>query len=344
MRTFHKRTLIILGLFIAILLTGAPAQAIPVEVVNDSSWTSIKGLIESSKQTIEQTKITMSSEMSRLEQIAEHAKTAKRWADEVAQYTRVISEDIRRFTSLKGILEVAEERLGLDEDTLKALSDIGETIRACYALKEQFESLVYTRLKMIENLYKRAKLGIFNPAQDLQDLDDYLRSGIGRSAARVVASRERLAQLDSELETWIYEWNQARKELAYKQSELNNIVKKLKEEGALSSDIRERTVSDKGERDKRDRWSGKRRENQSADAIATALVNKNLVEGQIGALNTRIADLIEKINQRYQRYHMTFDERKAKVNDIREAVRGWEAMIESKKQAIQEMVNPHRAP
>lgn len=331
----------IIGLLIGVLLTGMTAQAIPVEVVNDSSWTSIKGLIESTKQTIEQTRIVATGEMSRIEQLAEHAKNAKRWMETVEHYSKVITEDIRRFTSLKGILEVAEERLGLDDDTLKALADIGQTIRACFALKAQFESLIHTRLKMIENLYQRAKNGIFNPAQDLEDLDEYLRSGIGRNAERIIRSRQRLAELDNELETWIFDLQQARAELASKQAELTEIKKKLEEEGTLSKGIRARRVNETGERE------GprlKRRENQSAEAINSLLVNKNLVEGQINDLNKRIADLLEKINKRYQIYHMKFDEAKAKVSDFREAVLGWEKMIESKQKAIMEMVNPHDAP
>lgn len=341
MRKPSRLTQTILGLLIGILLTSTTAQAIPVEVVHDNSWTSLKQVIEATKQTIEQTKLTANSELSRIEQLAEHAQTAKRWLETVEHYTKVINEDIRRFTSLKGILEVTEEKLGLDDDTLKALADIGQTIRGCFALKQQFESLIHTRLQMIENLYKRAKNGIFNPAQDLEDLDEYLRSGIGRNAERVIRSRQRLAELDNELETWIFDLQQARKELAYKQAELTEIKKKLEAEGALSGEIRARRVKETGERE------GprlKRRENQSAEAINSLLVNKNLVEGQINELNKRISELLEKINERYRRYHMTFDERKAKVSGIREAVQGWEAMAESKEKAIQEMVNPHLAP
>lgn len=340
MRRPNRLTQTIIGLLLGVLCS-TNALAVPAEITSDTSWTSWKQVVEATKQTVEQTKIVASSEMSRIEQLAEHAKNARRWLDTVAHFTKVINEDIRRFTSLKGILEVAEEKLGLDDDTLKALADIGETVRACFALKEQFESLIHTRLRMIENMYARAKRGIFNPAQDLADLDEYLRSGIGRSSARVIASRERLARLDNELETWIYDLQQARKELAYKQTQLNEILEKLKAEGGLDANIRRRTVNQTGDRE------GprlRRRENASAEAIDALLMNKTLIEGQINELNKRISELLEKINERYRRYHMTFDESKARVSDIRKAVDGWQGMIEAKEKAIQEMVNPYSAP
>ncbi len=344
MKKQNRFTQTIVGLLLGLLFAQASFAQVPgpqpVVVVKDGP-AAIKGLFEQTKQTLHQAKIISSSELTRMEQLSEHAKNAQRWLTTVNQYTRVIMEDVRRFTSLKGILELGEERLGLDDDTLKALADIGQTIRACFALKEQFETLIHTRLQMIQSMYVRAKKGIFNPAQDLDDLDSYLRSGIGRSSERKIASRERLARLDNELETWIYDLQQARKELAAKQAELNQIIEKLKAEGGLSSSIRQRTVSDNGNR------SGPRlhrRENQSGEAISSMLVNKNLIEGQINDLNQRIADLLEKINARYKSYHQVFDEAKVKVSVYRRAVEGWEGMIESKEKAIQDMVNPYYAP
>jgi hypothetical protein len=329
----------VVGLLIGLIL-WSPAQAIPTEVVSDTSATSIKGLIESTKQTIAQAKIISSSEMSRLEQLREHAENARRWIETTNHFTREIFEDVRRFTSLKGILGVVEERLGMDDDTLKALSDIGQTVRACYAIKEQFETLVQTRLRMIENLYKRAKAGIFNPAQDLADLDEYLRSGIGRNAEQVIRSRERLAALDNELETWIYQLQQARKDLAAKQAELNGIVEKLKAEGSLSNTVEKKQVADTGEVAQP---RLKYRENQSAEAIAALWTNKNLLEVQINSLTKQVNDLLEKINARYQLYHLKFDERKAKASEIRRTLDGWETFIGAKSEAIRALVDPYNA-
>lgn len=339
MRTPNRCKQTIIGLLVGIIL-ASPVQAVPVSVVADTSWTSTKQVIESTKQTLHQARIIQSSELSRLEQLREHAENARRWIVTTNHYTRQIFEDVRRFTSLKGILGVVEEQLGMDDDTLKALADIGQTVRACFALKEQFETLIQTRLRMVENLYKRAKSGIFNPAQDLKDLDEYLRAGIGRRAEQIIRSRERLAALDTELETWIYQLQQARKELATKQAELNGIVERLKEEGALSTTVEQKQPADTGDRSKP---RLKYRENQSAEAINALWTNKNLVDGQITVLNQQINDLLTKINERYQSYHLKFDEKKAKAAGIRDTISGWEGFYESKQEAIETLIDPYKA-
>jgi hypothetical protein len=339
MKTPNRLTQTVIGFLLALVFTS-PVQAIPVVISADASWQSTKAVVESTKQTITQARIIASSEMTRIEQIAEHAKNVQRWANQVQLLTSQIMGDLKRFTTLKGMLGVVEEQLGLDDDTLKALADIGQTVRACFALKEQFESLVKTRLQMIQNLYTRARLGIFNPAQDLADLDEYLRSGIGRSAERMIQSRERLAALDNELETWIFELQQARKDLALRQTQLKEVMEKLKAEGELSKDIERKAPSENGDR------TGPRlkyRENSSAEAITALMTNKTLLDGQIADLEKRVAELLEKINQRYQTYHLKFDESKARVSGYRRAVEGWEGMAESKEKWVQDLVNPYEA-
>jgi hypothetical protein len=329
----------IIGILVGMFFAGH-ASAIPVEVTADASWTSTKQVIESTKQTIAQGKLIASSEASRLEQLAEHARNAQRWLDTVNHYSREIIEDVRRFTSLKGILGVMEERLGLDDDTLKAMADVGEVVRAAFSLKQQFDTLLHTRLHMIESMYKRAKAGIFDPAQDLADLDDYLRDGIGRSSERVIQSRERLARLDNELETWIYDFQQLRKEEAAKEAELAGVVQQLKAEGSLSSNVAQHQIADSGDRSKPRLL---RRENQSAEAIAALWTNKNLLEGQIADLNKRIAELREKIEARYKLYHIKFDADKAQAGSIRRAIIGWEGMSEAKEKAILILIDPYQA-
>ncbi len=340
-RRNSRFTQTILGLVLGVMMTQTAKAQFAVTVVNDTSPSTIKQMLESVKQTVVQGKSYATGESTRLEQIAEHAKTAKRWITTAEHYTRQINEDVRRFTSLKGILSVGEERLGLDDDTMKAMADLGQTMRACLALKQQFETLVHTRLRMVESMYTRARTGVFNPAQDMQDLDDYLRDGIGRSSEQIIATRERLAQMDNELETWTYDYKQLQKERAYKQTQLNSVIESLKKESALSTDIRPHTVSETGDR------TGPRllrRENQSAETTSTLLTTKTLLEGQISDLDKRIADLRDKINERFKRYHSKFDEAKTQASGIRQSLEGWDAMDEAKANMIRQMIDPYNAP
>src|ERR1700688_2859653 len=50
-----------------------------------------------------------------------------------------------------------------------------KAVQQVYQLKRQIESMVQCRIRAIRSLDSRLKAGIFNPQQDLQDLEEYLR-------------------------------------------------------------------------------------------------------------------------------------------------------------------------
>lgn len=327
----------IIGLLIGLFLSQPiNAQVGAVHIVSDSSPTSMKQLVEQTKQTIAQLKLVQTQDLSRLEMLAEYIKQGSRWLETVQHYAAVVESNLRRFTTLKGIMGFTEQQLGLKEDTLKALAAIGQSVRGIFTLKAQLESLVTTRLRMLQSIEDRARSGIFNPTADLYDLEDYLRNSIGRDAQTVIATRERLAQFDNELERWTHDLEvyRARKvavlKLKYETLELlKQETERQQSARAVSADANGNPVNSNP--------SGQR---VSVSSEAIAALNKQLFdcETELNRLDALISDLIGKIEARYKKYHMKFDESKHDAVDYDNSLEAWDNFLSIKNEAALEML------
>ena len=294
---------ILFGLILGLLIYPPAAQAqFGVAVVADTTWQSIEQLRQATTQTLTQAALVQSSETSRLKQIVEYIKLADNWIKTVEFYTSSIEGDIRRFTSLKGVLGAAEKQLGLNDDTLTAMADIGALIRGSLTLKSNFISLVRTRLSMIESLERRARAGIFDPGADMEDLEQYLRYSIGRESDRTLASRARLAEQDPELERLSYELRKVRFERSGKQKELADSKVLLDAQARLRAKSREVSVDGEGNSQV---GAG---QSASSEAIATLTARISSIEQQLLTLDALEKELIEKIQKKYGEYHTRFDD------------------------------------
>lgn len=319
-----------------VTITQQTVLAFPVEVVSDTSATSLKQLVEVSRQSAQQLRHISSSEMGRLAQAAEYVKVAERWLATAQHFAQSIEGDIRRFTSLKGILGFTEQQLGLDEDKLKALAQLGEVVRGIHSLKQNFESLINTRLRMFKSMKDRAKAGIFNPQADLNDLEEYLRSGIGRSAQEVIATRARLAQFDNELERWTHELELMRAREAALEKQYGETYDFLVKEGALES--RPRSVAQDAQGGAVDTNPTGGRVSASADAIKEARETLRWCDGELAKVRKDISDQIAKIEERYKTYHMKFDDTKHGADEVEKTEKAWDDFLSIKDQAALEML------
>lgn len=331
----------VIGLVVGMIL-AQPVAAIPVTKVGDTSVTSIKGIIESTKQTVAQVKLVSTQDISLARQIAEYAKVANRWVTTVNHYTREIVENVRQFTTLKGILGMVEQQLGLDDDTLKALADIGEAIRGVITLKNNFESLVRTRLIMLQNIERRARSGIFDPSADLQDLEEYLKGSVGLSAQNTIASRARLAQFDNELERWTYDLGRLRARKAAIEAELKTVKDGLDAEVKKKYGARDVAADDQGNRVIL-RPDGTR-VSASAEAFTNLTMRRNLLEQQLLAVETEINKLIGLITERYKTYHMIFDESKITAENWLQAQESWDRFGALKDKALDKTIDNYGKP
>jgi hypothetical protein len=322
---------IFLGLMIGFLVVQPVSAQWTVAVLSDTSPTTLAQIQNQATQIGLQTNIAVDSKQSRIQDYIEYVKTAARWIETVQHYSDVVISNARRFTSLKGIMGFVEQELGLSTDTLKALADVGELIRGVYSLKNQFLSLIRTRLVMIQNLERRAREGIFNPSADLQDLEDYLQNSIGRSAAATVATREKLAEYDDELELWTTQLQEVRAELAAAQKELTKVIEQLQNESNLSTDPRQTGANEDGSPTQTNNGG---RNSLSADSVATLTIQRGQLDQKIADLKKREAELMDKIKQRYQEHHARFDKSYYTAKQWKMTLDGWQVFSDTKKQEI----------
>jgi hypothetical protein len=326
-----------LGMWMAFIITTPIHAQFSVNVNSDTSPTTFQMIQQMAQQLVAQTSIATDAKASKLEQILEYAKQAQRWISTVEHYSTMIINDIKKFTSLKGILQTVEKNLGLSDDTLKALSDIGQLIRASFTLKNNFMSLVRTRLQMIESLERRARQGIFSPSQDLDDLEEYLRYSIGRQAGATLATRRKLAETDTVLEQLTYDLQQVRAERAAVEKELKDLNAKLEQENSLSSNPRATAVDNNGS--STTTFNG--RNSQSPEAITTMTIRKGQLEEQLIKLKEREQQIIEKIRNRYIIMQANYDGMYTKGKYWSTVLEGWNAFEHVKTEELERMIDTY---
>src|SRR5712692_1721545 len=135
--------------------------------------------------------------------VQDMAQQLDRWMKTVQHYTDMYDKAVKQVTSLGGILTTVDKQLARNKDLVASIAEIGKTVRQIYQLKRQIENMVQCRIRAVKSLDSRLRAGIFDPQQDLQDLEEYLTNSIGRTSQDTVANAERLANADNEFERMV---------------------------------------------------------------------------------------------------------------------------------------------
>jgi chromosome segregation ATPase len=211
-------------------------------------------------------------------QITKKVEEANRW---IQHYTNLVQQ----LTTLKGVLDKAEDLVSKQKNAITTMSNIGRTVRASFQLKDQLEAIVTTRLDMIKRIDDRLRNGIFDPEADLRDLDEYLKNSIGRSSQDIIANRERLVRMDNQLELWQRELKLKEYKKSWaegKQKETRNKLKKQEDEPE---------------------------EKRCAPCIASLTQELASYELLIAQLEAEIVDLRCQIDNRVKQYNIQMQER-----------------------------------
>ena len=174
-------------------------------------------------------------------QIRKEVQEINRWIQTVQQYTQMYQNAVGQLTNLKGILKTADELFAQDKRLRTLISSWGQVIRMSFQIKNQLINLVTGNLKAIHNMAERLRNGIFDPAQDRADFEEYLRNGIGRTAQNTEAELERLKKMDNQFERLEYDHQIA----ADKAAQLQVFLAAKKEEIERLKDCLECTEKDR---------------------------------------------------------------------------------------------------
>jgi chromosome segregation ATPase len=244
-------------------------------------------------------------------QIEEMAREVDRWMQTVQHYTAMYDKAVKQVTSLGGILTIVDQQLARNKNLISSVAQIGQTVRHIYLLKRQIENMVECRIRAIQQLDSRLKAGIFNPQQDLQDLEEYLRNSIGRSSQNTLANLERLANMDNEFERLRYELRNAYIRLAEAQAVLKQYEDMLTAEMAKPED-----------------------ERHSVALIQTQISNTKL---QIEQIKAQINDLTAKLADKTKQYGIQLDIRGTYGQQVHQTNKAWESTIPVRKDILEQI-------
>jgi len=243
--------------------------------------------------------------------IQEFVKEVQHWLDTIEHYTKMYDKAVQQVTSLGGILTTVDKQLARHKDLISSVSRIGQTVRQIYTLKRQIENMVQIRIRAIRQLDSRLKAGIFNPQQDLQDLQEYLRNSIGRAAQDTQANMERLANMDNEFERLQYELQNAYGRLAEAQAVLKQFEEQLAAEIAKPED-----------------------ERHALQLVQTQITNTKI---QIEQIKTQINDLTEKLAAKAKQFGIELATRADYGQQVHQTNKAWEATVPVRNDILNEI-------
>src|SRR5829696_1264010 len=244
-------------------------------------------------------------------QIEEMAREMDRWMQTVQHYTAMYDKAVKQVTSLGGILTIVDQQLARNKNLISSVAQIGQTVRHIYLLKRQIENMVQCRIRAIQQLDSRLKAGIFNPQQDLQDLEEYLRNSIGRTSQDTLANLERLANMDNEFERLRFEHQNACGRLAEAQAVLKQYEEMLTTEMAKPDD-----------------------ERHSLALIQTQISNTKI---QIEQIKAQITDLTAKLAAKTQQYGIQLQTRGQYGQQVHQTNKAWESTIPVRKEILDQI-------
>lgn len=244
-------------------------------------------------------------------QIEEMAREVDRWMSTIQHYTAMYDKAVQQVTSLGGILTVVDKQLARNKDLVASVASIGQTVRHIYQLKRQIENMVQCRIRAIQQLDSRLKAGIFNPQQDLQDLEEYLRNSIGRASQDTLANLERLANMDNEFERMRYE--------------LQNAYGRLAEAQAVLKQYEEMLTTEMAKPDN---------ERHSLALIQTQISNTKI---QIEQIKAQITDLTEKLAAKTKLYGIELQTRGQYGQQVHQTNQAWESTIPVRKEILDQI-------
>lgn len=239
-------------------------------------------------------------------QLAKKIEEANRWLETVRHYATMVDKTIQQLTTMQGILRNVDEQLARNVRLVRFISNVGQIVRGSYQLKRQLEGMIRYRIAMLKGIDDRLRNGIFDPEQDLRDLENYLKFTIGRSADQTVTRLDKLARNDSQLESWCVRRTQVQKDLAVARETLKQAEQQLEIE--------------KGKTD--------------VDQSNVAHLNDVILQQQqlIADLEEEHVQLQDKITERAAKYGLRLQDMENFAFSIMAATDGWLSLQQTKDQ------------
>lgn len=143
-----------------------------------------------------------------LERMAQEAarwmETVNHYLEEIKKYQTMIDKQVEQITSLGNILRTIDEQLARHKSLIYTIGGFGQTIRQIYQLQQDIRTMVSCRILAVQRVWERMRQGIFDPQQNMRDLEEYLKYSIGKSSQQRVEYYELLLAQDAEFGEAVY--------------------------------------------------------------------------------------------------------------------------------------------
>ena len=289
---------LLLGLVTGLLLVPAP--------VAQAQWT----VFDPAQYSLQLSK--------KIEEATRWITTINHYAEEIRKYQNMIENQVRQITTLGGILNTVDETLARNKRLVGTVAQIGNTVRSIFQLKDQLTRMVTCQIQAVQRIWTRLEAGIFDMEQNRRDLEDYLRSTIGRSSNQAISHIELLANQDVEFQELIYQ-----RELAYVR------LSKLREK---MLDLQQQLNAETGK--------------AAGDQQAIAELNSQMAacEATYEALTKEITDLSQRISDKCAKYGVVLDKHKSFARAVKKDLAWFEDMTRLNDEvmdAIQQAFDPN---
>jgi len=161
------------------------------------------------------------------QRIKSEIKRAKEWVDTIRHYQMLYTNAVEQLTTLGGVLERVDKELAKDKEMARLTNDISNIIRGTRQLKNQIENQTRYQIEALQRIDSRVRNGVFDPEQDLQDLENYLLYSMGRNSKQTLRRAVNTAKADAILQVWLDERQNLTKQRADEYDKLKELKKLL---------------------------------------------------------------------------------------------------------------------
>lgn len=220
-----------------------------------------------------------------LERMAQEAarwmETVNHYLEEIKKYETMIDKQVEQITSLGNILRTVDEQLARNKNLINTVASFGRTIRQIYQLQQDIRTMVSCRILAVQRVWDRMKQGIFDPQQNMRDLEDYMRNSIGKASQQKIEYHELLLEQDAEFGEAVYN-----REVAY-----GRLARAEEAQKALEEALTAETSKPAGEQ----------------QGVASLLQQLSDCKQYIATLTQQIADYTKIINDKMTKFGVRID-------------------------------------
>ena len=252
---------ILLGLIVGLILVPAgPVQA---------QWT----VYDPTNHATQLTKMA--------QEAARWVETVNHYLEEIRKYQAMIDNQIEQITRLGNIMRTVDEQLARHRNLVNTVANFGRTIRQIFQLQQDIRTMVTARILAVRRVWDRMRNGIFDPQQNMRDLEEYMKHSIGKASQQKIEYHELLLEQDAEFGEAVYN-----REVAY-----GRLARAEEAQKALEAALADETSKPPGEQ----------------HGVESLLQQLSDCKQYIATLTQQIADYTKIINDKMTKFGVRID-------------------------------------